>query len=191
MQPSKGKKGVFARMFARRNKSPQKGKSRDRSEDVSPAGRGKLSKKDVMDDNPTSNSELPTIIKQTIKSYATVKTAEEKKEESQFKKKKKKRSHSHGEIIHLKEEEEAYVEKELKLINTPYCNFSNSHSTIQHYNNILNLLFGKMTPLKLQVQCTLYHGCEVLTEGVVSDDVYFNNTVNFNQWITFGNLRVS
>ena len=48
-----------------------------------------------------------------------------------------------------------------------------------------------MTPVKLQVECTLYHGCEVLTEGVLSDDAYFNNTVHFEQWITFGNLRVS
>lgn len=43
-----------------------------------------------------------------------------------------------------------------------------------------SILFGKMTPLKLQVECTLYHGCEVLTQGVVSDEVYFNNTVHFD-----------
>ena len=48
-----------------------------------------------------------------------------------------------------------------------------------------------MTPIKLQVECTLYHGCEVLTHGCFSDEAYFNNTVRFDQWITFGNLRVS
>ena len=48
-----------------------------------------------------------------------------------------------------------------------------------------------MTPLKLQLECTLYHGCEVLTQGILSDEVYFNNTVRFDQWINFGNLRVS
>ena len=52
-------------------------------------------------------------------------------------------------------------------------------------------LYGKATPLKLQVECYLYHGCEVLTHGVVSDEVYFTNTVRFDQWVTFGNLRVS
>jgi hypothetical protein len=56
---------------------------------------------------------------------------------------------------------------------------------------LYRILFGKMTPIKLQVECTLYHGCEVLTQGVVSDEVYFNNTVRFDQWVTFGNLRVS
>jgi len=53
------------------------------------------------------------------------------------------------------------------------------------------LLFGKMSPFKLQVECTLYHGCEVLTSSVLSDEVYFGNNPRFDQWITFGNLRVS
>ena len=53
-----------------------------------------------------------------------------------------------------------------------------------------SLLFGKFTPVKIQLECTLYHGCEVLTEGVLSNEVYFNNTLHFDQWITFGNLRV-
>jgi hypothetical protein len=30
----------------------------------------------------------------------------------------------------------------------------------------------------------------VLTESVFSSEVYFNNTLHFDQWITFGNLRV-
>lgn len=46
-----------------------------------------------------------------------------------------------------------------------------------------------MTPLKLQVECTLYHGCEVLTQGVFSDEAYFSNTIHYDQWINFGNLR--
>jgi len=48
-----------------------------------------------------------------------------------------------------------------------------------------------MSPFKLQVECTLYHGCEVLTSSVLSDEVYFGNNPRFDQWITFGNLRVS
>ena len=55
---------------------------------------------------------------------------------------------------------------------------------------VYSLLFGKFTPVKIQLECTLYHGCEVLTEGVLSSEVYFNNTLHFDQWITFGNLRV-
>lgn len=47
-----------------------------------------------------------------------------------------------------------------------------------------------MSPFKLQVECTLYHGCEVLTSSVLSDEVYFGNNPRFDQWITFGNLRV-
>jgi hypothetical protein len=53
----------------------------------------------------------------------------------------------------------------------------------------LSILFGKVTPLKLQIECYLYHGCEVLTQGVVSDEVYFSNTLRLDQWISFGNLR--
>jgi hypothetical protein len=53
------------------------------------------------------------------------------------KKKKKKGGHGHGEILHLKEDEEKYVEKELRLIHTPFCNFANKYDTIQHYHNIL------------------------------------------------------
>jgi hypothetical protein len=46
-----------------------------------------------------------------------------------------------------------------------------------------SILYGKMTPLKLQVECTLYHGCETLTTSVFSDEAYFNNTIQFDQWI--------
>ena len=61
-----------------------------------------------------------------------------------------------------------------------------------HYQNLLAVPFlSKMTPLKLQVECTLYHGCETLTQAQLSDEVYFNNTVRFDQWVQFGNLRVS
>jgi hypothetical protein len=35
----------------------------------------------------------------------------------------------------------------------------------------------------------LYHGCEVLTASAYSDEVYFGNSPQFEQWISFGNLR--
>ena len=81
---------------------------------------------------------MPTIIKQTIKLHQAAKTQEEKKEEEKFKsKKKKKGGHGHGEIIHLSKDEQKYAEKELKIVHTPYCNFSNRYDIIQHYQNIL------------------------------------------------------
>ena len=48
-----------------------------------------------------------------------------------------------------------------------------------------------MTPIKIKVHCTLYHGCEKLAETVVADEQYFHNTVRFDEWIEFENLRVS
>jgi hypothetical protein len=68
---------------------------------------------------------------------APKKTEEEKKEEEKVKGKKKKGGHGHGDILHLNHNQEAYVDKEMKLIHTPFCNFSNKYDTIQHYHNIL------------------------------------------------------
>ena len=58
----------------------------------------------------------------------------EPEEEKMKKKKKKKKGHGHGEILHLKnDDEERFAERELALIHTPYCNFSNKFGTIVHY----------------------------------------------------------
>jgi hypothetical protein len=39
-----------------------------------------------------------------------------------------------------------------------------------------------VTPLKLRVDCYLYHGCDILCPGAQKDsqEVYFNNNVTFD-----------
>ena len=46
-----------------------------------------------------------------------------------------------------------------------------------------------MTPLKIRVECTLYHGAEKLVENEVSAEVYFSNNIIINKWVDFGNLK--
>lgn len=35
---------------------------------------------------------------------------------------------------------------------------------IRAYENLLEYQFGELTPIKLRVECTLYHGCEKICE---------------------------
>jgi len=57
-------------------------------------------------------------------------------EDFKFKKKKAKLGHGASQL-HLDEDEERYLGRELQKIHTPYCNFSNKMDTIVHYQNIL------------------------------------------------------
>lgn len=52
--------------------------------------------------------------------------------------------------------------------------------------------FGELTPIKIRVDCTIYHGCDELLEtGSVqkSIEVYFSQNVTFDQMISFGSLK--
>jgi len=60
---------------------------------------------------------------------------------------------------------------------------------IDGYRNLIKFQFGNLTPIKLRVECTLYHGCEKICETVSSKDVFFNSSVSFNQLITFGDIK--
>ncbi|CDW85366.1 phosphatidylinositol 3-and 4-kinase family protein [Stylonychia lemnae] len=126
---------------------------------------------------------VPTMIKKTIKMF------HQKDKNDEFKFKKKKHGHGHDSKHEFTEDEEHFLTQELQKIHTPYCNFGNKYDTIINYQNILSSTFSKCTPLKLVVECTLFHGCETLTQSVHSEEAYFNNTVRYNQWINFGNLR--
>lgn len=48
---------------------------------------------------------------------------------------------------------------------------------------------GNFTPLKIRIDCDLFHGCERLVETQVSAEVYFSNNIIVNRWVDFGNLR--
>ena len=139
--PTKGKGGnIFTRIFKKKSKYGAGGEVIEAGDSPTrpalPAAN--TGKKKVEDEGKALTAgELPTIIKQTIKQHAATKTPEEKKEEEKYRKKKKKKGHGHGEIIHLKEDEEKYLEKELRMVHTPFCNFANRYDTMQHYQNIM------------------------------------------------------
>ena len=104
------------------------------------------------------SEDLPNLLRKTMKIYGQIKPSEKPGEEA-IKLKKQKHS-GHGGPIKIDEDTERYLARELQMIHTPYCNFSNSFSTILHYQNILGYFysltyysvpFHKMTPLKLQV----------------------------------------
>lgn len=60
---------------------------------------------------------------------------------------------------------------------------------IESYKNILKFSIGNNTPLRIRIDCYLYHGAEKLVERSVSAEVYFSNNVAINKWVDFGNLR--
>ena len=81
-----------------------------------------------------------------------------------------------------------YVDQYIGDISKPFCNFADKYDTIKKYKKILRWDFpGEYTPIKLRVDCTLYHGCDYLLEGNdsirKSKEVYLTQTVNFNQVI--------
>lgn len=91
---------------------------------------------------------------------------------------------------------EAYCELRSKFVNskmpqitTNWCNFGSSYETIKAYQSLCSAHFGKLTPLKLRVDCYLYHGCDLLDveEKSIkkSSEFYFNQNVAFNQWLFF------
>ncbi|CAI2363985.1 unnamed protein product [Moneuplotes crassus] len=73
-------------------------------------------------------------------------------------------------------------------INSMFGNFSINYDKIARFKQIM---FGKgsITPLYLQVECMLYHGCELLSNVVKSKKINFNNNAKFNEWISFDKMR--
>lgn len=82
-----------------------------------------------------------------------------------------------------------YKEENFIKIKSPFCNFSDSIDTIKKYENVMRFSIGNYTPLKIKIECTLYHGCEKLVEQVVVEEVYFSNNIVINKWTDFANLR--
>ena len=81
------------------------------------------------------------------------------------------------------------INKNIPMICTNFCNFGQSVKTIDAYKALMSAHFGKLTPLKIRVDCYLFHGCDTLLDGDKSlqrsNEIFFNNDVYFNQWITF------
>ena len=104
-------------------------------------------------------------------------------------------------------DEKDYVNQKIPHISTNWCNFTNGIEVVNAYRDLLGVFFGDnklkgsfklgnteqtLTPLKLRVDCQLFHGCDTLVEGAESmrssKEVYFNNNIEFNELIEF-NLK--
>ena len=87
----------------------------------------------------------------------------------------------------------AYVDQYMPRISRPFCNFADQYETIKQYKKVLKWDFGNYTPIKIRVDCTLYHGCDPLLAGErstrKSKEVYLTQTLSFNQVIKFEGLR--
>jgi hypothetical protein len=81
----------------------------------------------------------------------------------------------------------AYVNKVIPSITTNWCSFGQKLETINSFRNMCSAHFGTLTPLKIRVDCHLYHGCDYLFEDAYREsiEVYFNNSVSFNEQIDF------
>lgn len=73
-------------------------------------------------------------------------------------------------------------------INSVFANYSFNYDKIALFKNIM---FGKgsIIPQYLEVKCMLYHGCELLSEVVMSKKIQFKTNAKFNEWIYFDNMR--
>ena len=97
--------------------------------------------------------------------------------------------------VHVQEYEKAkqeFVSSNINKISTNFCCFGQRSDTLTAYSKLLGLVFGKLTPLRLRVDCYLFHGCDPLTttkSATTSREVYFNSTVTFNQNISFEKLK--
>lgn len=83
----------------------------------------------------------------------------------------------------------ALINKIIPKISTNWCNYGQSLKTIDAYKSLISAHFGKLTPLKLRVDCYLYHGGDYLVDEDKSrrksHEIFFNNNIYFNQWIDF------
>lgn len=77
---------------------------------------------------------------------------------------------------------------DMKWIHSPFSNFSNNYQINMLYNRIP---FGEVsfTPQFIDIECALYHGCELLTKSVSSRKVYYENNAKFDEWVYFEKLR--
>ena len=89
----------------------------------------------------------------------------------------------------LCKEFEEYKEKNFKNIQDPRCNFADGIPVVESYKNILRFSVGNQSPLKIRVDCFLYHGAEKLVQQSVCGEAFFSNNVLVNKWVDFGNLR--
>jgi hypothetical protein len=80
-----------------------------------------------------------------------------------------------------------YVNKVIPSISSYWCSFGQKVETINAFRDMCSAYFGKLTPLKIRVDCYLYHGCDLLFEEAQKEsvEVYFNNNVSFNEQIDF------
>ena len=80
-----------------------------------------------------------------------------------------------------------YVNKVIPSISSYWCSFGQKVETINSFRNMCSAYFGHLTPLKIRVDCFLYHGCDLLFPEAQKEsvEVYFNNNVTFNQEIDF------
>lgn len=78
-------------------------------------------------------------------------------------------------------------------IQKPFCNFADQYNVIESYQKALKWDFGNYMPIKVRVDCRLYHGCDPLLDGDESKrrskEIFMAQGINYNQTIKFAGLR--
>ena len=93
-----------------------------------------------------------------------------------------------------------YINKHMEGVQTHFCNFGEKYDTIKNIRDLMRFDFHnkelgltELTPIKIRVDCTIYHGCDELLEKSnskkQSKSVYFSPNVTFDQVISFENLK--
>ena len=117
-------------------------------------------------------------------------TEEKKKSEAEteqkFKFPKKPNKHStQAEIDHYYSVRKDYINNAMPGVQTQFCNFGHKYDTIKNIHELMRFDFinsekklKNLTPLKIRVECTIYHGCDELLEKgkakQVSKEMYFS-----------------
>lgn len=93
-----------------------------------------------------------------------------------------------------------YITSCMPGVQTQFCNFGHKYDTIKNIQDLMRFDFTRpdlhlkdLTPLKIRVECTIYHGCDELLEKgkskQVSKEMYFDQNISFDQMISFDNLK--
>ena len=160
----------------------------------------------TIEDINNSENGVPSIIKSGGNFYSEPVTKQFKCNRSIFDGHKREKMNQNIVTQYFKDEKD-YVNSKIPHISTNWCNFTNGIQVINAYRDLLGVFYGDnklkgsfklgnqeetLTPIKLRVDCCLYHGCDTLVEGSESTrsskEVYFNNNIEFNEQIEF-NLK--
>jgi hypothetical protein len=57
-------------------------------------------------------------------------------------------------------EKKKFCQQQIDRFTTNFCNFGSHYAPILAYQKLLGIVFGKFTPLRIRVECSLFHGCD-------------------------------